>query len=195
MKVKHTCLGVLATLAALTLPLTLKAQVEPEFNLQQSNPEILAVSSSEQVRQQITDNFYQADIKYGLRQVLEEVGFNPQEELYITFIVSHEGQEYTYQTNAIPAIDHSMATLPATSLKSSAIDDKKDCNVNKTLTELLNKIEEEQSYQEPISSELNLPKENEFDATIKFSDKSQEYIIAGRLYCPCFPGAAFCCFR
>ncbi|VEP13136.1 exported hypothetical protein [Hyella patelloides LEGE 07179] len=51
-------------------------------------------------------------------------------------------------------------------------------------------------YSDVIGQELNLPEKRDFDLNVNFISEPKTFTASGsKLYCPCFPGASFCCFK
>lgn len=126
----------------------------------------------------ITESLTSADILFGLRPALETIGFDPTEEIFITF----KYEDRRYRTGAIPPVLENRGT----SLNTSHIGD--------AVMDWLNKAEIHQPYQQAVGKELGMPDQGEFEINFRISSKSMDLVLKRCRFCwPCFRGAGFCC--
>lgn len=126
----------------------------------------------------ITEIACKADLLFGLKPALEKFDFVPEEDLFISF----KYKDKEVKTGAIPRVfEGRTSALNSETLKATVLD-------------WLNKAEMQYEYSRVYGKELGLPDKGDFDVTIKFTSKSNEFVLKGAKVCwPCFRGAGFCC--
>lgn len=129
---------------------------------------------------ELTTIAQKTDILFGLRPALEEFGFSPEEDIFLVF--GYKDKEV--KTEAISPILGSKTSL--LNLE----------NINVAIVDWLNKAEVLYEYSKVYGKELGIKGDGEFDITLKIVSESNELTMRNcTWYCPCFPGAGWCCIR
>lgn len=134
----------------------------------------------------LTEILAQADVLFDLRPALESFGFD--EDADIFFVFASNGKEC--KTGAIPPSKYERST--ALSLD----------NINGAVLAFINKTTVQfPEFDEALNEELGLSKEKEVGLEIRIISqkggmpKNELVLSWPRRFCPCFPGAGFCCTR